>query len=129
MSGRDFNGLLGTWGCGFRLQSSLGCGETAAVRLLPLGSVAGDVAIGLGGVGGGRRRGGCGEARRGGAGGGTGSGAGGGAERCGTGGGGTGWIICGGGCSCRQGKVYEQFEFSQLGLPIELKFYDCTNIS
>lgn len=58
---------------------------------------------GRGGVGGGTRRGGCGDERRGGAGGGTGRGVGAtvAVVRCGTGGGcgWTGWICCGGGWS------------------------------
>lgn len=93
---------------GFLLQSSRGCGCTGAtVLLFPLGSVCGVVVVGgRGGVGGGTRRGGWGEARRGGAGGGTGRGVGAtvAVVRCGTGGGCgcTGWICCGGGWSCHQ---------------------------
>lgn len=80
-SGILCGGLLVCGGCGFLLQSRRGCGWTGAtVRLfrLPLGSVVGGGAAtgGLEGVGGGTRRGGCGEERRGGAGGGTGSGVG-----------------------------------------------------
>lgn len=94
------------------MQSNFGgvgfCGGGLG-RLFPFGSITGFgvVVTGLGGVGGGTLRGGCGEERRGGAGGGTGNGATTGAVRCGTGGGCGGCCICGGG-SCLKKEIRDK---------------------
>lgn len=115
VSGIFWGGRFGRVGCGFLLQSSrggTGFGWSGAgierVGLFPFGSVVGVVETGLGGVGGGALRGGCGEDLRGGAGGGTGRGVTTGAVRCGTGGGcGGGFTICGGGnCNKKNSHLF-----------------------
>lgn len=101
VSGIFRGGLRVSVAWGLRLQSRRGgIWDWTGVdcRRLPLGS-AGLVTVGRGGVGGGCRRGGCGE-RRGGAGGAVEAGGGGGAVRCGTGGGADGAICAAGGWIC-----------------------------